>query len=277
MHPRAQVTDSCRACSGMPDGGSSVSSAGERLAIVDLGGPGRTGRVYADRDTGHGRHCPLSRARGRARGQRRRPLVPYTAAACARCRQLHAHDIGLDRAAKGRAAAGRRDRSLRSLGGEAGRTWAGRHDIGLRALNFDLCLLDIWATLAHGGQVLLVDQVRATNGTYLLDEMERHPVTTIQAVPMFYRLLAEATTRRAVRFDRVETVIFTGDAMPAPTLAALPRLFPHARLFNIYGCTETNDSFIAEIAAAEADLAHRISIGRPLLVSPRLWSIPSAV
>lgn len=150
--------------------------------------------------------------------------------------------------------------------------WAGKQvalgpggtTLAYAPLNFDLCLLDIWATLAHGGQVLLVDQVRATNGTYLLDEMERHPVTTIQAVPMFYRLLAEATTRRAVRFDRVETVIFTGDAMPAPTLAALPRLFPHARLFNIYGCTETNDSFIAEIAAAEADLAHRISIGRPL-------------
>ena len=29
-------------------------------------------------------------------------------------------------------------------------------------LNFDLCLLDIWTTLKHGGCVALVDQDRAT-------------------------------------------------------------------------------------------------------------------
>ncbi|WGF90533.1 AMP-binding protein [Marinivivus vitaminiproducens] len=131
-------------------------------------------------------------------------------------------------------------------------------------LNFDLCLLDIWATLAHGGCVLLVDQERATNGTYLLELLEAHPVALIQAVPMFYRLLAEASARRSARFDRVGSVVFTGDAMPVRTLAALPRVFPRARLFNIYGCTETNDSFIAEVAPAEVPTLQRVPIGRPL-------------
>ena len=34
-------------------------------------------------------------------------------------------------------------------------------------LNFDLCLLDIWTTLKHGGCVVLVDQDRATQSPYL--------------------------------------------------------------------------------------------------------------
>ncbi|MBA2300296.1 MAG: AMP-binding protein, partial [Chloroflexi bacterium] len=33
-------------------------------------------------------------------------------------------------------------------------------------LNFDLCLLDIWTTLKHGGCVVMVDQDRATRGAY---------------------------------------------------------------------------------------------------------------
>ena len=33
----------------------------------------------------------------------------------------------------------------------------------------DLCLLDIWTTLKHGGCVALVDQDRATQGAYLAD------------------------------------------------------------------------------------------------------------
>src|SRR5689334_10405803 len=34
-------------------------------------------------------------------------------------------------------------------------------------LNFDLCLLDIWTTLKHGGTVALVDQDKATQSAYL--------------------------------------------------------------------------------------------------------------
>src|SRR5262249_49359362 len=36
-------------------------------------------------------------------------------------------------------------------------------------LNFDLCLLDVWASLAGGAGVALVDEASATNGPYLLD------------------------------------------------------------------------------------------------------------
>ncbi|MFF2548194.1 AMP-binding protein [Kitasatospora sp. NPDC058063] len=150
-------------------------------------------------------------------------------------------------------------------------TWAGER-FGIRRgttvlnyapLTFDLCLLDIWTTLKYGGRVVLVDPARATHPGHLLDLVSRHRVQLVQAVPMFYRLLVDAAAESGRRLDTVEHVVFTGDSMPARCLAELPHLFTRARLYNVYGCTETNDSFLHEVDGTEpAD--GPVPIGRPL-------------
>ena len=113
-------------------------------------------------------------------------------------------------------------------------------------LNFDLCLLDIWTTLKHGGTVALVDQDRATQGAYLADLVNDNQVNVIQAVPMLYRLLIDVNREDGRTFPSVRHVITTGDKIPASSLAELPELFPNARFYNVYGCTETNDSLVHE-------------------------------
>ncbi|MFF3751662.1 AMP-binding protein [Streptomyces sp. NPDC002018] len=130
-------------------------------------------------------------------------------------------------------------------------------------LNFDLCLLDVWTTLAHGGRVVLVDPGLAARGGHLLDLLERHDVQVVQAVPMFYGLLLDAARRRGAALPGVEHVMFSGDVIPDRTFAALPELFPKARIHNIYGCTETNDSFIHEVDTA-ATAFPPVPIGVPL-------------
>jgi acyl-coenzyme A synthetase/AMP-(fatty) acid ligase len=124
-------------------------------------------------------------------------------------------------------------------------------------LNFDLCLLDVWATLKAGGTVVLVEPDRATNGRYLAETLAANQVEVVQSVPMFFRLLADGP------FPSVRQVILTGDAMPARLLPRLPELFPNARVANVYGCTETNDSFLFELPAA-IDEDTPVPIGRPL-------------
>jgi acyl-coenzyme A synthetase/AMP-(fatty) acid ligase len=131
-------------------------------------------------------------------------------------------------------------------------------------LNFDLCLLDVWATLAAGGCVELVEQDRAANGGYLLDLCTRRAPAVIQAVPMFYRLLADAAAGRRV-FGSVRHAIFTGDTMPLALLRRLPGLFPHATQRNVYGCTETNDSFVHEVDVDAALALGEVPIGRPIV------------
>jgi acyl-coenzyme A synthetase/AMP-(fatty) acid ligase len=132
-------------------------------------------------------------------------------------------------------------------------------------LNFDLCLLDIWTTLKHGGTVLLVDQDKATQAAYLADLVADSSVHVLQAVPMLYRLLLDVAREEGRNFPNVKHVITTGDKIPSSTLEALPELFPSARFYNIYGCTETNDSFIHEfVGLASGGAPANIPIGKPL-------------
>jgi len=84
-------------------------------------------------------------------------------------------------------------------------------------LNFDLCLLDIWTTLKHGGCVALVDQDRATQGAYLADLVNQTGVNVLQAVPMLYRLLLDVHREDGRTFESVRHVITTGDKIPVST------------------------------------------------------------
>lgn len=130
-------------------------------------------------------------------------------------------------------------------------------------LNFDLSLLDVWTTLRFGGCVSLVDQDRATDTGYLLRLFE-NDIHVIQSVPMLYRLLVDGADIEGHVFDSVEHVVFTGDVTP-PTLALrLVTLFPMARFYNLYGCTETNDSLLHEINIAELHQTEKIPVGQPL-------------
>ncbi|MHB8694401.1 MAG: AMP-binding protein [Solirubrobacteraceae bacterium] len=132
-------------------------------------------------------------------------------------------------------------------------------------LNFDLCLLDIWTTLKHGGCVVLVDQDRATQGGYLAGLIGECGVTVLQAVPMLHRLLLDVHRADGTTFPSVRHAITTGDKIPSTTLAELPKLFPSGRFYNIYGCTETNDSLMHEfLGLADGNVPSTIPLGQPL-------------
>jgi amino acid adenylation domain-containing protein len=125
-------------------------------------------------------------------------------------------------------------------------------------LNFDVCLLDVWATLKAGGTAVLVDADRSTNGRYLTDLVRTNEIGVIQAVPMLYRLLGDAWD--GTPFTSVRHVVLTGDKISTRLLGELPAMFPAARIWNLYGCTETNDSLLHEIVEADGD----VPVGRPI-------------
>lgn len=139
---------------------------------------------------------------------------------------------------------------------------AGNRVLNFAPLNFDLTLLDIWATLRHGGCVIPVDQDRCLDPRYLIGLLASTGPQVVQAVPMFFRLLTESGT--APDFPSVREVLLTGDHVPRPVRAELARLFPGARLHNVYGCTETNDSMIHSFAAGAAADRDVLPLGSPL-------------
>jgi acyl-coenzyme A synthetase/AMP-(fatty) acid ligase len=140
---------------------------------------------------------------------------------------------------------------------------AGTKVLNYAPLNFDLCLVDIWTTLKYGGCVVLVDQDRGTNGGYLADLLTDHGVNVVQAVPMLYRLLIDVTRETGRDFPDVRYALTTGDKLPSSSLQEIPRLFPNTRLFNIYGCTETNDSLMYEFDLG-GEVPAQLPVGSPI-------------
>ncbi|GAA2466725.1 AMP-binding protein [Streptomyces mauvecolor] len=135
-------------------------------------------------------------------------------------------------------------------------------------LNFDLALLDVWTFLHLGAEVVLVDQGRAADGPHVRALAAEHEVTFVQGVPMLHRLLTEA----GGVFTAVRRMIFTGDSMPASLLTKVAAAFPGARFHNVFGCTETNDSFIHEFDPVAP--AGPLPIGRPIAGTRALVHAP---
>ncbi len=129
-------------------------------------------------------------------------------------------------------------------------------------LNFDLCLLDIWTTLSAGGHVVLLSAEAAVRADAIRHQIQAHHVEVVQAVPMCFALLAGVGS---TPLPSVRTAISTGYALAPKVLSELPVVFPNARLYNVYGSTETNDTFVHEIDPdVVADTGQGIPIGTPI-------------
>lgn len=113
-------------------------------------------------------------------------------------------------------------------------------------LNFDLSMLEVWTTLSAGGTVVLADPDRAANPAYVHSLIARHRVSLIQGVPLLFQLLIEATADTGPLLTP-EHIVFGGESFPDRVLDPLAAVFPRARWYNNYGCTETNNSFLHEV------------------------------
>lgn len=149
-----------------------------------------------------------------------------------------------------------------SWAGSAFSLAAGVRVLNFAPLNFDLTLLDIWATLRHGGTVVPVDHDRFVDPAYLLGLLAATRPHVVQAVPMFFRLLTESNA--GSDFPSVRDVLLTGDHVHRSVRAGLSGLFPAARFHNVYGCTETNDSMLHTFTAGEAADRDVLPLGSPL-------------
>lgn len=125
-------------------------------------------------------------------------------------------------------------------------------------LNFDLALLDVWTVLRAGGTVVLADAGASGDAGYLRDLTASNEVTLVQGVPLLHRLLAAG----GARYPSVRTVVFTGEAVSEQGLKDSFAACPAARFHNVFGCTETNDSFVHDIDPGA--YVHPLPIGAPI-------------
>lgn len=133
-------------------------------------------------------------------------------------------------------------------------------------LNFDLTLLEVWTPLAVGGCAIVCNPNKTADAQYLAGLIDSAQPHIVQAVPMFFGLLGLGLASRqgGGRPFAPADIVLTGDAVPLHTRKELAAVYPNASFHNIYGCTETNDSFVYTCGAAEVASLDTLPIGVPI-------------
>ncbi len=119
---------------------------------------------------------------------------------------------------------------------------------------FDIAGVEVFLPLITGGRIIGANQDRIHNPPALVELIDRHAVTLVQATPSALRPLLDALGDR----PRALEIFAAGEALPADLAARMLRT--GTRVLNGYGPTETTVyASVAEIT----DTTGIIPIGRP--------------
>jgi amino acid adenylation domain-containing protein len=127
--------------------------------------------------------------------------------------------------------------------------------LAVTTLSFDIAGLEIWLPLSVGAKVVLASKTDVAVGDRLIDLIDRHQVTVMQATPSTWRLLLDAGWRGKSDMK----VLCGGEAMQVDLAAVL--LTRVAQLWNMYGPTETT---IWSTTGRVLEVAGVPSIGKPI-------------
>jgi amino acid adenylation domain-containing protein len=131
--------------------------------------------------------------------------------------------------------------------------------LAVTTLSFDIAALELLLPLVTGGTVVIAQREDVTDGMRLLELIDAARITTLQATPVTWRMLAEQGFRAPAGFK----MLCGGEAWPAALAADLLKTpaEPHARMWNMYGPTETTVwSSVTEIHATDP----AVLIGPPI-------------
>ncbi|WP_231387245.1 non-ribosomal peptide synthase/polyketide synthase [Nocardia sp. BMG111209] len=142
---------------------------------------------------------------------------------------------------------------------------------------FDLSVWELWSALTTGGALIVTAPGAERDPDALRETMNRHGVTLLHAVPSLVNMLLVASEPLP---PTLRAVLAIGEALP-PATAAEFRARGTARLYNLYGPTETAVS-VTSYEVTE-DHEHTVPIGAPVwnsrvhVLDGRLRPVPIGV
>ncbi len=141
----------------------------------------------------------------------------------------------------------------------------GAGDRILRAaeLSFDLAWFDHLAAWRAGATLCTVSRRETAAAGSLLAAVNRLAPTVIYGVPSFLAKLTAALAPDALLHPALRVICFAGEVYPPRQLAELARRAPDARLFNLYGPTETNVCTYHAVDRGSLDGTSELPIGKP--------------
>jgi acyl-coenzyme A synthetase/AMP-(fatty) acid ligase len=134
----------------------------------------------------------------------------------------------------------------------------GRRVLRVAELCFDLAIFDHLASFEHGATLCTMNRRDGTTSRNLASRVAALQPNVIYAVPALLTMLVDGGVKPA----SVDTLCFAGEVYPPAALQRLAQWAPEARLFNLFGPTETNVCTYWEVDRSRLDGESEIPIGR---------------
>ncbi|MGN9762106.1 amino acid adenylation domain-containing protein [Streptomyces sp. SD31] len=145
---------------------------------------------------------------------------------------------------------------------------------------FDASTYEVWATLAHGGRVVIAPP-GPLNGAAVAEHITRHGLTRLHVTAGLFRVWAEEEPEV---FKELREVTTGGDVVSAAGVRAVLRACPDTVVTAAYGPTETTAfSTLSTFTGNPDRVPNTVPIGRPMdgmrtyVLDPRLALVPPGV
>jgi amino acid adenylation domain-containing protein len=128
---------------------------------------------------------------------------------------------------------------------------------------FDLSILDIYLSIKHGSQLVLIAEDVGRSPKELASLIETERISVWYSTPSILRLLLDVKEIERYDHSNLRIVLFAGEVFPVKHLRRLTALWAGPRYYNLYGPTETNVcTFYTLPDRFASELPHSVPIGK---------------
>ena len=151
------------------------------------------------------------------------------------------------------------------------------------AYNFDFSVWEMYGALLIGGKLIIVPKETARNPKLFRELLVKEKVTILNQTPAAFYMLSLEEMEQEGNDLCVEKIIFGGEALEVSKLRNWHAKYPHTKMINMYGITETTVHVTYKFISHEEIVAGKNSIGKPLptytmyMVDPSLNLLPVGV
>ncbi|GAB3327494.1 hypothetical protein GCM10027299_28180 [Larkinella ripae] len=142
--------------------------------------------------------------------------------------------------------------------------------LGMAPLAFDASTFDVWATLANGGQLILMPERQPTLDA-IKYAIQAHRVNTVFLTTALFNVLVDSDLSGLTTLSQLLT---GGEAASVSHLHRAQQQLPACKISNVYGPTESTTFATFYPLPSTAWDAHTVPIGRPLS-NTRLYIVDS--
>ncbi|KAL1842449.1 hypothetical protein VTJ49DRAFT_5186 [Mycothermus thermophilus] len=123
---------------------------------------------------------------------------------------------------------------------------------------------EIFAGLVNGCAQVVISDTTVRDIPRFVDALIAHRVTRLNMLPAHLSAVIDHMRSTGKRLPSLRFCATAGEPLPASVVLAFREVFPAARLFNNYGCTELNDVCYYDTTDFDAAKADFVPIGKPI-------------